>query len=222
MGPQTHRVLIVEDCPDTALSMAIMLNMWGLESVIAYDGHSALEQIEKEQPKIILLDLWLPDMSGAEVAERLRKRNLLRDVAIIVLSGSASEKDRADLREVGMHPHLVKPVEPDVLHRLLTSYVKEYRPMHPRALAKIVGNLDAAADVLEAFENRNLQKERGWNFDGWRYEVIPWGVRFIYRDVAKQETQVLATLASPTRIITPNRGVDRNRYYFAETALETD
>ncbi len=215
-------VLIVEDCPDTALSTALMLNLWGIRSVIAYDGKSALQQVENERPDVILLDLWLPDMSGVQVVQKLRQRQVLREVALVVLSGSATAKDHAELRKIGRHKHLTKPVEPDALHSVLTTYLQEIGPMDPPSLAQILTDLNAAADVLEAFENRALQMERNWNFHGWRYELIPWGVRFIHRDGDKNETEVFATLSTPTSVVAKTRGARAASHYFAETALEIE
>jgi hypothetical protein len=50
--------------------------------------------------------------------------------------------------------------------------------MSPQELAQLVRDLNTAADVVDALENRELQIRRGWNLDGWRYRLIPWGVCF--------------------------------------------
>jgi hypothetical protein len=45
-----------------------------------------------------------------------------------------------------------------------------------------VGNLERAAEVVEAIDDVRLQRQRGWDLAGWRYELIPWGVRFVRRE----------------------------------------
>jgi PAS domain S-box-containing protein len=112
------RVLVVDDQADAALSLAWLLKAWGHEVYVAHDGPAALEAAQAHAPELVLLDIGLPGMDGHEVARRLRMiaRNGLQ---IIALTGYAREEDRSRSREAGFNDHLVKPIDPEDLRRML-------------------------------------------------------------------------------------------------------
>jgi hypothetical protein len=65
--------------------------------------------------------------------------------------------------------------------------------MTPDALASLLTDLARAAEVVEAIEDADLQRRRGWNLSLWRYDLVPWGVRFRYRG-DEDAAEVVATL----------------------------
>ncbi len=115
------RVLIVDDNVDGAESLAIFLQLLGLETRTAYDGPAGLEAAEEFRPQVVLLDIGLPRMDGYEVARRIRHHPELRDVLLVALSGYGQADDKRRSREAGFDHHLVKPVPPDALSELLNS-----------------------------------------------------------------------------------------------------
>lgn len=125
--PDAPRVLIVEDCVDTAESTALILDMWGISSRIAPNGAAALAQARRETPDVVLLDLGLPDMSGLEIAETLRASRSFDGTMIVAMSGYATADDSARSLECGCQFHLGKPVDLADLHRLLVDGFKEFR-----------------------------------------------------------------------------------------------
>ena len=131
--PQGARraILVVDDNVDSANSMAMLLRMGGHEVEVAHDGPSALDRVSAHAPDIVLLDIGLPGMSGYQVAEAMREK-LGRDHVprIYAMTGYGQEHDRDRSRESGFDGHLVKPVLPDELFRLIES-PGESRP--PRA-----------------------------------------------------------------------------------------
>jgi hypothetical protein len=65
--------------------------------------------------------------------------------------------------------------------------------MHPEHLIRLLTSLSAAADVIEALDDPRLQTVRGWDLARWRYEPVPWGVRFLHRDGrGRVDAEVLA------------------------------
>ena len=105
----SRRVLVVDDSPDAADSLGIVLALHGFETQTAHDGRAALESLEGFRPAVVLLDLRMPGMSGYEVAERLRQHPLGRDVTVIVLTGWGEEEDRQQRPEPpGRRPALVE------------------------------------------------------------------------------------------------------------------
>jgi len=113
------RVLVTDDVPDSADSMVMLLRLWGHDAQVAYGGQAALEAVASHKPDLVLLDLDLPDISGLEVARRLRADARLRGIRLVALTGYGQREDRRRTQEAGFDEHLVKPVDPKELKKLL-------------------------------------------------------------------------------------------------------
>jgi DNA-binding response OmpR family regulator len=111
-------VLVVDDDPDCARSLALLLRLWGHETLEAADGWAALALAQGDAPDVVLLDLDIPGPDGFEVARRLREQS---GTLLWALTGSASEEDRQRALEAGCHRYLVKPVEVEELRALLAG-----------------------------------------------------------------------------------------------------
>jgi CheY-like chemotaxis protein len=115
-----RRILVVDDNVDAAVSLARLLGrLYGQEVRVAHDGPSALEMAGAFRPEVILLDIGLPGMDGHEVARRLRGRPEFGRALIVALTGWGQEQDRRKSEEAGFDRHLVKPVDPEALRKLL-------------------------------------------------------------------------------------------------------
>jgi len=114
----SRRVLVVENNPDAAAGLTMMLKQWGQETRVAHDGPAALEVASDFRPHIVLLDLSLPKLHGYEVARRLRRQPWGRHVTVIAITGWELEKDRIS-EEAGVDHRLLKPVDPAALRELL-------------------------------------------------------------------------------------------------------
>jgi PAS domain S-box-containing protein len=113
-----QRVLVVDDNKDAAETMALLLEALGYRSSIAHDGLSAIEAVKAQDPDVVLLDIGLPDLSGHEVARRLRAE-LVNPPALIAVTGYGQASDRDTSLEVGFKAHMTKPVDVDRLSALL-------------------------------------------------------------------------------------------------------
>jgi CheY-like chemotaxis protein len=116
-----RKLLVVDDNRDAAESMSMLLEMWGHEVAYAYDGPSALRTAQQWRPQAVFLDIGLPGMDGYEVAERLRELPQGKDAVLIAITGYGQEDDRRRSQRAGIDHHLVKPVAPDALRRLIDS-----------------------------------------------------------------------------------------------------
>ena len=116
-----RKVLVVEDNPDTARSMAELLEFWGHEAGIALDGPAALDMARAFQPDIILLDIGLPGMDGYMVARCLRESPSLSSVLIVALTGYDQDVDRLAARESGIDIFCSKPVNLEALRNTLET-----------------------------------------------------------------------------------------------------
>lgn len=112
------RVLVVDDNHDSAASLAILLRLQGHEVRTAHDGIEALEVEEAFRPHLVLLDIGLPKLHGYDVARMLRERRGAH-IAISAMTGFGQPDDRRRSREAGFDHHLVKPVDPKDLVRVL-------------------------------------------------------------------------------------------------------
>ena len=130
-GPR-WRVLVVDDSRDAAEMMAMMLEFMGNEVRTAFTGTQAIAAAEEFRPALILMDIGMPELDGYEAARRIRGAPWGRDICIIALTGWGHERDRVRSREAGCDGHLVKPVEPAALERLLADFGVE-RPLADRS-----------------------------------------------------------------------------------------
>ena len=115
------RILIVDDNADLAEAMSMMLTLWGFTTTTAYNGGLALEKARTFRPEIILLDIGLPDMDGYEVASTIRSECGLATTVFIGISALDPDTRAAHAREARFDHYLIKPVDLDVLLRLLSQ-----------------------------------------------------------------------------------------------------
>jgi signal transduction histidine kinase/CheY-like chemotaxis protein len=119
--PERRRVLLADDNVDGAESLRVNLEIQGHEVRVAFDGAAALDLADDFRPEIMVLDLGMPKLDGLEVCRRVRAREWGDDVTIIALTGWGQEQDRRRTLEAGFDHHLVKPVEPQALARLISE-----------------------------------------------------------------------------------------------------
>lgn len=116
------RILIVEDNADCANSLALCLRLHGYPVDVAYDGPGALDRAQATLPDIVFLDIGLPGMDGFEVAAWFKRETLPHPPLLIAVTGYGQDEFRRRSREMGIQLHLVKPVDPEELLRILERY----------------------------------------------------------------------------------------------------
>ncbi len=119
-APAKCRILVVDDNQDAADSLAMLLRMLGNEVHTAHDGLEAVGAAAVFRPDVVLLDIGLPKLNGYEAARRIREQQG-KDVVLVALTGWGQEEDRRRSREAGFDHHMTKPVEFDVLQKLLAG-----------------------------------------------------------------------------------------------------
>jgi two-component system CheB/CheR fusion protein len=102
------RVLVVDDHPDTADGIAILLKMAGYDARTALNGHAALTLAAEFLPDAVILDLAMPKMSGYDLTRRLRHM-FDSGLKIICYSGYAMDHDRQRARQAGCDHYVIKP-----------------------------------------------------------------------------------------------------------------
>ncbi len=114
-----RRVLVVDDNRDSAVSMAMMLQLLGHQVRTAHDGVEGVEAAEAFRPELILMDVGMPRMNGYEATRRIREESWGKAVTIVALTGWGQDGDRVQSKTAGCDQHLVKPVSPEDVEKLL-------------------------------------------------------------------------------------------------------
>ncbi len=105
----TMSVLIVEDEPNIVMSLEFLMENAGYRVRVVHDGRSALEEIKKEPPSIVLLDIMLPDRDGFSVCESIRANSDWQDVRILMLTAKGRDMDREKGLALGADEYITKP-----------------------------------------------------------------------------------------------------------------
>ncbi len=121
VAPLAQRILVVDDNQDAALALAELLTLTGCQVQAATSGLEALTAASACSFDAVLLDLDLPDLTGYEVADRLRCEPATRDLLIVAVSGFGDEEARQRSRQSGIEHHLVKPVSLEELLHVLAE-----------------------------------------------------------------------------------------------------
>ena len=109
--------MVIDDNIDGARMLATLLRTLGHDADYCINGYAALES--KIHPDLVFLDLALPDLNGWAVARALRRKPGLERVRIVAMTGHYGEAERQRSLDAGCDEHLVKPIDPAILLRLL-------------------------------------------------------------------------------------------------------
>lgn len=120
-----RRILVVDDCRESAESLAKLLGFMGLDATSLYDGEAAIEWILKHQPAVVFLDIAMPGLDGYEVARRLRDHRKFHATVLVALTGFGQREDRRRASEAGFHFHVMKPADIGELEGLLLKVQEE-------------------------------------------------------------------------------------------------
>ncbi len=113
------RILVVDDNADAAEMLQAVLEMSGHTVAVAYDGSAALARAESFRPDAVFLDIGLPDQSGFEVAQALRRIEGMDRATLVALTGWGAIEDRQRSSEAGFDAHLTKPADLERVHEVL-------------------------------------------------------------------------------------------------------
>src|SRR5262249_35711365 len=126
-GDKEPTILVVEDEEDTNRLLCQLLQQEGFACHGAIEGKQALELAGRVQPSAVLLDLMLPDISGFEVYEQLRRTRSMRALPVISVTALDDEESRERGRALGAELYLTKPFLPEDLVTEVRSAVADAR-----------------------------------------------------------------------------------------------
>ncbi|HLI17402.1 MAG TPA: ATP-binding protein [Rhodanobacteraceae bacterium] len=126
-GPERHaekaRVLIVDDYPEAAESLALLLNEMGYQTHAVHDGAAALKALAEFGPQIALVDIGMPVIDGYELAGLVRSTPGCEHLPLVAITGYGQVSDQAKVKAAGFDQHLVKPLDAWKLGKLIDRLV---------------------------------------------------------------------------------------------------
>ena len=123
INPSEYKILIVDDVMSNVLLLKVLLTNEKFAIATASNGRQALEQVEKENPDLVLLDVMMPDMSGFEVAQHLKSNPQTAEIPIIFLTALNSTADIVKGFQVGANDFISKPFNKEELISRVTHQI---------------------------------------------------------------------------------------------------
>lgn len=109
INPSEYKILIVDDVMSNVLLLKVLLTNEKFQIATASNGRQAIDQVEKEKPDLVLLDVMMPDMSGFEVSQQLKANPETSEIPIIFLTALNSTADIVKGFQVGGNDFISKP-----------------------------------------------------------------------------------------------------------------
>lgn len=145
MSSQTYRILAVDDAADNLFLLQTILEAEGYAVDVATSGQLALSKIQAAPPDLILLDVMMPEMSGYEVARRIRQQDKLPSIPILLISAH-DEPSAVHLVEIGANDFIAKPLDFEELLSRVRAFLKLERKLHGESAAV---DTEPAADASQ-------------------------------------------------------------------------
>jgi two-component system, cell cycle response regulator DivK len=124
MIPADYLVLIGEDEPDNQVILqTVVESLVGVRAEVAGDGLAVLASVERERPRMILLDLMMPGLDGLQVTRHLKADPLTATIPIVAVSAMARVDDREAALAAGCDAFVRKPFELDDLEAVIRTYL---------------------------------------------------------------------------------------------------
>lgn len=149
-------VLLIDDAPDTVRMIAEALDDAGYTVLVATDGATALQRVERVIPDAVLLDACMPGMDGFETCRRLKQAPGMRTVPVIFMTGLAETERLVEGLSAGGVDYLVKPVVPDELVARLQAHLRVAREMNAAMRARGEELAPAAALLPNPLTQREM------------------------------------------------------------------
>jgi CheY-like chemotaxis protein len=131
-GSARHKVVYIEDNPSNIAFMRDLVeDLPSVELLTAPTAEIGLELVRSHRPKVVIMDINLPGMSGFDAVQRLREWPETQRIPVIGLSAAALLKDTTRAKDAGFYRYLTKPVKVAELTRTLEELLVEPEPAHP-------------------------------------------------------------------------------------------
>jgi CheY-like chemotaxis protein len=122
-SPTKNRILYIDDDDNNGSLMKRVLEAEGFSVSLAPTGSMGIAQANREQPDLILLDIFMPDLNGYEVARRLRNMERTKDTPILAISVSRKEETRHLSVQAGCDGYITKPIDVDCIAQQIGEFL---------------------------------------------------------------------------------------------------
>ena len=127
INPSEYKVLIVDDVISNVLLLKVLLTNEKFNIVTAGNGTQALEQVKKEKPDLVLLDVMMPDISGFEVAQQMKADPEMSEIPIIFLTAKTLKEDILEGFKIGADDYITKPFSMEELTFRIEAILRRVR-----------------------------------------------------------------------------------------------
>ena len=118
-------ILVVDDWPDSAESLAELIRFWGFDARTAQSGPAALEAARVKLPDVVIMDIGMPQMDGLEAARLLRREHPGHPMHLIAVTGHGIESAHNAAIDAEFEHHLVKPADPQKIFQIIRALRRE-------------------------------------------------------------------------------------------------
>jgi sigma-B regulation protein RsbU (phosphoserine phosphatase) len=162
---ERFKILIVDDEPFNVDYLEQEMEDLGHDTVSAFNGQEALEQVAAEAPDLILLDIMMPVMNGFEVLSRLKAGTTWRNLPVVIISAISDMDSIAKGIEMGADDYLPKPFDPILLNARLSSCLekKRLRDQEQLYLQSLERELEIGRQIQAGFLPDELPQHPNWN-----------------------------------------------------------
>jgi len=119
------KILLVDDEQEFVQTLSERLQMRDMGTAVAYDGRSALDQVRRDEPEIMIIDLKMPEIDGMELLKQVKQT--CPAVQVIVLTGHGCEQDKKKCLALGAFSYMQKPVDINQLCESVKSAYKKIK-----------------------------------------------------------------------------------------------
>ncbi|MBI4870606.1 MAG: response regulator [Candidatus Riflebacteria bacterium] len=155
---KTYKVLIADDDADHVTIVKAILEQHGYHALEAFNGEEALQEVEKHDPDLVLLDIMMPKIDGIEVVRRLKDNPKTRDLPVIMFSAKSGTREIMESFNYGASNYLIKPIDTErLLEKIQATLRKEefretlekrFKPGDDSAGAPAAGDAEQTRDRL--------------------------------------------------------------------------
>jgi two-component system alkaline phosphatase synthesis response regulator PhoP len=129
-----QRILVVDDDKEVVRLMRAYLERAGYEVLVAYDGETAVHNLRREKPDLLLLDLMLPDRDGWDITRLVRDDPALAHIPIIMLTARVEATDKIIGLEIGADDYVTKPYNPREVVARVRARLRSQGARQPQVL----------------------------------------------------------------------------------------
>ncbi len=117
------KILLVDDEKEFVQTLSERLQMRNMGTAVVYDGNSALAQVQRDEPEVMIIDLKMPGIDGMELLKQVKQT--CPRIQVIVMTGHGSEQDKKKCMDLGAFSYMQKPIDINLLSESLKKAYKK-------------------------------------------------------------------------------------------------